>query len=196
MYELSRVRLHAIGPKGARYQDVTVDLRRGPGAYPSPASVLFLENGGGKTVLVRLIFSVILPGRRKVVGTTSGKVLENFVLAGDVGHIALEWRDTRTGQLLITGKASEWRGHVVSADSTRLIEQWYTFRPAEPLALDTLPFTQDGRIVSLAGYRDKLAEAQAADPALQVAWEKNHRDWTERLDNLRLDPELFGYQAR
>lgn len=66
MYELSRVRLHAVGPKGARYQDVTLDLRRSPSSQPSGASVLFLENGGGKTVLVRLIFSVILPGRRQV----------------------------------------------------------------------------------------------------------------------------------
>ena len=95
MYELSRVRLHSVGPKGARYQDVTLDLRRGPSGQPSGASVLFLENGGGKTVLVRLIFSVILPGRRQVVGTSNSKVLEKFVLANDVAHVALEWRDTR-----------------------------------------------------------------------------------------------------
>jgi hypothetical protein len=28
MYELSRVRLHSIGPKGARYQDVSVAAQR------------------------------------------------------------------------------------------------------------------------------------------------------------------------
>lgn len=196
MYELSRVRLHDIGPKGARYQDVTLDMRCADDGEPSPATVLFLENGGGKTVLVRLIFSVILPGRRQVVGTTSSKVLDKFVLGGDVAHVALEWRDTRTGQLIITGKASEWRGHVVSTDSTKLIEQWYTFRPTSALDLGTLPFTQDGRIVSLAGFRDRLYEAQEADPALQVVFEKNQRDWTEHLDGLRLDPELFGYQRK
>ena len=148
-----------VGPKGARYQDVTLDLRRGDDpAKPSGASVLFLENGGGKTVLVRLIFSVILPGRRQVVGTSNSRVLEKFVLAGDVAHVALEWRDTRTGELLVTGKVSEWRGHVVSTDSDRLIEQWYTFRPTATLDLSTLPFTQDGRIVTLAGFRDRLYE--------------------------------------
>ena len=83
MYELSRVRLHAVGPKGARYQDVTLDLRRSLSSRPSGASVLFLENGGGKTVLVRLIFSVILPGRRQVVGTSNSKVLEKFVKDND-----------------------------------------------------------------------------------------------------------------
>ena len=59
--------------------DVTLDLRRGQSGQPYGASVLFLENGGGKTVLVRLIFSVILPGRRQVVGTSNSKVLEKFV---------------------------------------------------------------------------------------------------------------------
>jgi hypothetical protein len=196
VYELSRVRLHAVGPKGARYQDVTLDLRRGESGEPSPASVLFLENGGGKTVLVRLIFSVLLPGRRQVVGTTSSKVLDKFVLADDVSHIALEWRDTRTGQLLVTGKVSEWSGHVVSADPTRLHERWYTLRPTDLLGLATLPFTQDGRIVTLSGFYDRLDEAQQADPSLQVTWEKNHGDWTEHLQRLHLDPALFGYQRR
>jgi hypothetical protein len=196
MYELSRVRLHAIGPKGARYQDVTLDLRRGESGEPSPASVLFLENGGGKTVLVRLIFSVLLPGRRQVVGTSSGKVLDKFVLAGDVSHVALEWRDTRTGQLLVTGKVSEWSGHVVSADPTRLHERWYTLRPTEDTGLAELPFTSGGRIVSLSGFYDRLDEAQQADPSLQVTWEKYHGDWSEHLQRLHLDPALFGYQRR
>ena len=196
MYELSRVRLHAVGPKGARYQDVTLDLRCGPSGRPSAASVLFLENGGGKTVLVRLIFSVILPGRRQIVGTSNSKMFEKFVLASDVAQVALEWRDTRTGDLLVTGKASEWRGHVVSADSNRLTERWYTFRPTEALDLDTLRFTQDGRIVSLAGFHERLDEADKADSALQVRWVDRRGEWTEHLDSLRLDPELFNYQRK
>lgn len=196
MYELSRVRLHAVGPKAARYQDVTLDLRSGASGEPSPASVLFLENGGGKTVLVRLIFSVLLPGRRQVVGTSSSKVLDKFVLASDVSHVAVEWRDTRTGQLLVTGKVSEWSGHVVSADPSRLHERWYTIRPTDAFGLAELPFAQEGRIVSLSGFYDRLDEAQQTDPSLQVTFEKNHGDWTEHLQRLHLDPALFGYQRR
>lgn len=196
MYELSRVRLHAVGPKGARYQDVTLDLRRDATGQPSPATVLFLDNGGGKTVLVRLIFSVILPGKRQVVGTTSSKVLQKFVLANDVAHVAIEWRDTRSGQLLVTGKSSEWQGHVVSADSSKLTERWYTFRPNATLSLDALPFTQNGRIMSLAGFHERLGEADKADQTLRVVWEGNRTDWTKHLDSLLLDPELFRYQRK
>jgi hypothetical protein len=201
MYELSRARLHTTGPKGARYRDVTLDLC-GVGALngavrrPSPATVLFLENGGGKTVLVKLIFSVMLPGRRQVVGTSSTRVLGKFVLAEDVAHVALEWQDPKTGQVLVTGKASEWRGHVVSADPNRLTERWYSFRPTASLSLDTLPFAEDGRPVTLSGFHDRLNERDRAEPTTRFVWEKNHGDWTAHLQDLQLDPELFAYQRK
>lgn len=215
MYELSRVRLHSVGPKGARYQDVTLDLSGvgKPVAHPvqgslldpsnlalprrpSPASVLFTENGSGKSVLMKLIFSVMLPGRRQVVGTTSSRVLENFVLDTDVAQVALEWQHTGTGERVVTGKVSAWRGHVVSTDPNRLTEAWYSFRPTSTLSLDGLPLTEQGRLVSLAGFRERLSEANKSDPGVQLIWEHNHGAWTEHLEGLELDPTLFVYQRR
>jgi len=215
MYELSRVRLHSVGPRGARYQDVTLDLRdvgkpvpapaqaslldpanRALPRRPSPASVLFTENGSGKSVLMKLIFSVMLPGRRQVVGTTSSRVLENFVLDTDVAQVALEWQHTGTGERVVTGKVAAWRGHVVSADPNRLSEAWYSFRPTTGFNLDTLPLTEDGRLVSLPGFRERLSEASKSEPALQAVWESIHGAWTEHLESLELDPTLFVYQRR
>ena len=95
--------------------------------------MLFLENGGGKSVLLKLVFSVLLPGRRQVVGTTSTDVLAKFVLGEDVAHVACEWMHTATGELLVTGKVSEWPGHVASADPHRLADAWYSFRPGPGL---------------------------------------------------------------
>ncbi|MFJ1764604.1 hypothetical protein ACIOD2_30070 [Amycolatopsis sp. NPDC088138] len=217
MYELSRVRLHSVGPAGARYQDVVLDFSgvgakitapqqdalfsagihaTGPAELrrPSPASVLFLENGGGKSVLIKLIFSVMLPGRRQVVGTTSTKVLEKFVAAKDVSHVVLEWLHVETGHRIITGKVSEWRGHVVSADSENLADSWYCFRPTSALGLDSLPMTAEGRLLTMSGFHDKLAAAQLAEPELELSWTRRHHEWTGRLDTLGLDTELFRYQ--
>src|SRR3954463_6989365 len=217
MYELSRVRLHSVGPAGARYQDVVLDFSgvgakitapqqdalfsagihaTGPAELrrPSPASVLFLENGGGKSVLIKLIFSVMLPGRRQVVGTTSTKVLEKFVAAKDVSHVVLEWLHVESGHRIITGKVSEWRGHVVSADSENLADSWYCFRPTAALGLDSLPMTQDGRLLTMSGFHDKLAAAQLAEPELELSWTRRHHEWTGRLDTSGLDTELFRYQ--
>ncbi|GAB1330817.1 hypothetical protein [Streptomyces sennicomposti] len=229
MYELSRVRLYSIGPAGARYADTVLDLRGvgrpvpdpaptqaeffeeepvGPPRRPAPAGVLFLENGGGKSVLLKLIFSVMLPGHRNTLGGASSGVLRKFLLADDCGHVALEWQHVQTGECVVVGKVSEWRGRQVSNDPRKFAEAWYSFRPGPGLALDNLPVAEAtsvrppaegvsgarGRRRTMKGFRDALTEAGKAYPHLEVHWEEIHDRWIEHLGDLGLDPELFRYQ--
>ncbi|MEU0915188.1 hypothetical protein [Streptomyces althioticus] len=229
MYELSRVRLYSIGPAGARYADTVLDLRGvgatvpnpaptqaeffadepvGPPRRPAPAGVLFLENGGGKSVLLKLIFSVMLPGHRNTLGGASSGVLRKFLLADDCGHVALEWQHVQTGECVVVGKVSEWRGRQVSNDPRKFAEAWYSFRPGPGLSLDSLPVAEAttvrppvegqsgarGRRRTMKGFRDALTEAGRTYPHLEVHWEEIHERWTEHLGDLGLDPELFRYQ--
>ncbi|WP_037670909.1 hypothetical protein [Streptomyces griseus] len=229
MYELSRVRLYSIGPAGARYADTVLDLRGvgdvvpdpapmqaeffedepvGPPRRPAPAGVLFLENGGGKSVLLKLIFSVMLPGHRNTLGGASSGVLRKFLLADDCGHVALEWQHVLTGECVVVGKVSEWRGRQVSNDPRKFAEAWYSFRPGPGLTLDNLPVAESttvrppvegqsgaqGRRRTMKGFRDALTESGKAYPYLEVHWEDIHDRWIEHLGDLGLDPELFRYQ--
>ncbi|MBT3152102.1 hypothetical protein HTV45_14635 [Streptomyces sp. CHD11] len=229
MYELSRVRLYSIGPAGARYADTVLDLRGvggavpdpapaqaeffqeepvGPPRRPAPAGVLFLENGGGKSVLLKLIFSVMLPGHRNTLGGASSGVLRKFLLADDCGHVALEWQHVQTGECVVVGKVSEWRGRQVSSDPRKFAEAWYSLRPGPGLGLDNLPVAEStavrrsaegqsgarGRRRTMKGFRDALTEAGRTYPHLEVHWEETHERWTEHLGDLGLDPELFRYQ--
>ncbi|GGV31211.1 hypothetical protein GCM10010495_54630 [Kitasatospora herbaricolor] len=225
MYELNRVRLYSIGPAGARYADTVLDLRgvgepvadpapqqpglfgeepEGPQRRPAPAGVLFLENGGGKSVLLKLIFSVMLPGHRNTLGGASSGVLRKFLLADDCGHVALEWQHTVTGELIVVGKVSEWRGRQVSSDPRKFAETWYSFRPGPGLTLDSLPVAERislagdqrarGRRRTMKGFRDALTEAGKTHPYLDLTFEDGHDRWTEHLGDLGLDPELFRYQ--
>ncbi|MBZ4324478.1 hypothetical protein JNW98_34835, partial [Streptomyces sp. SCA2-4] len=229
MYELSRVRLYSIGPAGARYADTVLDLRGvgapvpspapaqadffeeepvGPPRRPAPAGVLFLENGGGKSVLLKLIFSVMLPGHRNTLGGASSGVLRKFLLADDCGHVALEWQHVLTGESVVVGKVSEWRGRQVSNDPRKFAEAWYSFRPGPGMSLDALPVAEStamrpraegastarGRRRTMKGFRDALTEAGKAYPNLDVVWEEVHERWNEHLGELGLDPELFRYQ--
>ncbi|MFJ8084720.1 hypothetical protein ACIQ6Y_29395 [Streptomyces sp. NPDC096205] len=229
MYELSRVRLYSIGPAGARYADTVLDLRGvgdvvpdpaptqaeffeeepvGPPRRPAPAGVLFLENGGGKSVLLKLIFSVMLPGHRNTLGGASSGVLRKFLLADDCGHVALEWQHVLTGECVVVGKVSEWRGRQVSNDPRKFAEAWYSFRPGPGLTLDNLPVAEStavrapvegvsgaqGRRRTMKGFRDAITEAGKAYPHLEVHWEEIHDRWIEHLGDLGLDPELFRYQ--
>ncbi|MEU9131200.1 hypothetical protein AB0D08_24360 [Kitasatospora sp. NPDC048540] len=225
MYELNRVRLYSIGPAGARYADTVLDLRgvgepvaeprpqqiglfgeepEGPQRRPAPAGVLFLENGGGKSVLLKLIFSVMLPGHRNTLGGASSGVLRKFLLADDCGHVALEWQHTVTGELIVVGKVSEWRGRQVSSDPRKFAETWYSFRPGPGLTLDSLPVAERpslgpdtkarGRRRTMKGFRDSLTEAGKTHPHLDLVFEDIHDRWNEHLGELGLDPELFRYQ--
>ncbi|MFI5533927.1 hypothetical protein ACIA8O_35860 [Kitasatospora sp. NPDC051853] len=225
MYELNRVRLYSIGPAGARYADTVLDLRgvgepvaeprpqqiglfgeepEGPQRRPAPAGVLFLENGGGKSVLLKLIFSVMLPGHRNTLGGASSGVLRKFLLADDCGHVALEWQHTVTGELIVVGKVSEWRGRQVSSDPRKFAETWYSFRPGLGLTLDSLPVSERaslagdqkarGRRRTMKGFRDAMTEAGKAAPHLDLVFEDIHDRWNEHLGELGLDPELFRYQ--
>ncbi|MFD7129205.1 hypothetical protein ACFV9X_35240 [Streptomyces anulatus] len=229
MYELSRVRLYSIGPAGARYADTVLDLRGvgapvpspapaqaeffedepvGPPRRPAPAGVLFLENGGGKSVLLKLIFSVMLPGHRNTLGGASSGVLRKFLLADDCGHVALEWQHTLTGECVVVGKVSEWRGRQVSGDPRKFAEAWYSFRPGPGLSLDSLPVAESsavgrpaegvsgarGRRRTMKGFRDALMDAGKFYAHLDVHWEEIHDRWNEHLGDLGLDPELFRYQ--
>ncbi|MFD6435407.1 hypothetical protein [Streptomyces venezuelae] len=229
MYELSRIRLYSIGPAGARYADTVLDLRGvgaevpdpapaqaeffeeepvGPPRRPAPAGVLFLENGGGKSVLLKLIFSVMLPGHRNTLGGASSGVLRKFLLADDCGHVALEWQHTLTGECVVVGKVSEWRGRQVSNDPRKFAEAWYSFRPGPGMSLDSLPVAEStavrpsaegasgaqGRRRTMKGFRDAMTEAVKAYPHLEVHWEEIHDRWNEHLGDLGLDPELFRYQ--
>jgi hypothetical protein len=208
MYELSRVRLYSVGPPGARYEDVTIDLS-GAGApvrdqqlelgrpevrRPSPASILFLENGGGKSVLIKLVFSVMLPGRRQVVGTSNTKVLEKFVERNDVAHVVLEWMHTRTGRLLLTGKVSDWRGRSPHSGEDNLVDLWYSMRPNGTVGITSLPFAEDGQNLVATEFRSRLDDLADGDATLELEWADKHWKWSEQLVELGLDPELFRYQ--
>ncbi|MET9448547.1 hypothetical protein [Streptomyces cinerochromogenes] len=194
MYELSRVRFRTVGPAGARFHDVTLDLSgagRPVGAEqvalfdttatthrPSPASLILLENGGGKSVLLKLVFSVVLPGRRHTVGTTNTRVVEKFVMPKDVSHIVLEWMNPLTGELLLTGKVLAWRNQIASEVSDNLRERWYCLRPSDEINLDTLPMAVGTKSCTLDTYRDELQEAYAADQSLALYWTRHQSDWT------------------
>jgi hypothetical protein len=208
VYELNRIRLFGVGPRGARYTDVTLDLSDvgaavtgqgslfdAPARRPSPFSLLMLENGGGKSVLLKLLFSVVLPGKRQAVGG-SAAVMEKFVVGDDAAHVVLEWMHVRTGGRVVTGKTLQWR-RTRGADGSRLAEAWWWLRPHADVELGTLPFTRDGRRLRLDGFKDALEEIHKKNAATEVNWVGPEvGEWERQLRTLGIEPDLFAIQRR
>lgn len=191
---LRRFHLDGIGPPGARFDPLRVDLAGRDDDRAAQAAVLFLENGGGKSVLLRLLFSVVLPGRRSTVG---GARLEGYVGSGDTGHVVIEW-DTPDDRRLVTGTVLEWRNRTRSATAANLLQSWYSFVPqAGMLDLDSLPLREDGRRVTRSGFKERLSVLGRADQSLELVIEDGPGPWADHLTRATpLDPAMFGYQRK
>lgn len=213
-FQITRIRLASVGPEPARYDPLDLDLTSADGTGPLD-TVLFLPNTGGKTVLLRLIFSVLHPpiveriGSEEVAGRSRN--LPGYVLERDTAHVVVEWRRAEGGrfvddEVLITGLVAEWRGGRPTGNPADLVRLWYTIRgPADIVGADRLEFEAkvaggDGlvrRRLPLRRFREQLAELGKTErrDVPTVTMTETQREWIEHLDALGLDRALFRYQA-
>ncbi|NKY31433.1 hypothetical protein [Nocardia gamkensis] len=200
MYELNRVRLYNIGPEKARYDDVTLDLSDGgppipidsliPTAgqlfrRPSLATLLVLENGGGKSVFIRMLLSTVLPERQSRKGRDA---LRAYVVSASApSHVVLEWVEVRTGHTVLTGQA-------LAPGEGPPQRLFYSLSPNDVTSLATLPFAQNGRRLTMTAFHDALTRLNTADKSLALETEKKQGDWERHLRRLGLEPDLFAVQ--
>lgn len=196
---LRRVRLQGVGPDGARFDPLDLDLSTAAGA--ASRVLLSLTNTGGKSTLITLVSSVIVPASREQVG---GKNLGDYVLTGDTAHVVCEWEDASTRVRTVTGTVMEWKdgrrqpGHK-QRSTTNMHRAWYLFRTGPGLpAVDDLPFVVDGHRTVYAAFINEVRELIAQYPEAQgIAPTTNQKDWEQTLqDRTSVDPELFRYQMR
>jgi hypothetical protein len=201
MYELNRVRLYNIGPTGARYDDVLLDLSNGgpripastliPSAgqvfrRPALATLLVLENGGGKSVFIRMLLSTVLPERQSRKGR--GALRAYVVSAAAPSHVVLEWINVRTGETLVTGQV------LAPAADNKVERLFYSLNPNDATTLATLPFAEGRRRLPMNAFHDALKRLDAADKALHVEIDKRQGEWENHLRRLGLEPDLFAVQ--
>ncbi|MGV0680344.1 hypothetical protein ABQE62_29470 [Mycolicibacterium fortuitum] len=196
---LRRVRLQGVGPDGARFDPLDLDFSTAAGA--ASRVLLSLTNTGGKSTLITLVSSVIVPASREQVG---GKNLGDYVLTGDTAHVVCEWEDASTRVRTVTGTVMEWKdgrrqpGHK-QRSTTNMHRAWYLFRTGPGLpAVEDLPFVVDGHRTVYAAFINAVRELIAQYPEAQgVAPTTNQKDWEQTLqDRTSVDPELFRYQMR
>lgn len=196
---LRRIRLQGVGPDGARFDPLDLDFSTAAGA--ASRVLLSLTNTGGKSTLITLVSSVIVPASREQVG---GKNLGDYVLTGDTAHVVCEWEDASTRVRTVTGTVMEWKdgrrqpGHK-QRSTTNMHRAWYLFRTGPGLpGVDDLPFVADSRRTVYAAFVNAVRDLIAQHPEAQgVAPTTNQKDWEQTLqDRTSVDPELFRYQMR
>lgn len=195
---LRRILLHGIGPDGARFDPLDLDFTTEDGA--AGRVLLSLTNTGGKSTLITLVSSLVVPASRAQVG---GKKLGDYVLTGDTSHIVCEWEDTTSGVRTVTGTVMEWKdgrrqpGHK-QRSTTEMFRAWYLFRTGPGLpGIDDLPFVIDGRRAVFDRFVAAVDHMVAPISAAQWVLARKQLDWTLALEQwTSIDPVLFGYQMR
>jgi hypothetical protein len=195
---LRRIRLHGVGPDGARFDPLDLDFTTSDGA--ASRVLLSLTNTGGKSTLITLVCSLVVPASRAQVG---GKNLGDYVLTGDTSHILCEWEDATTGTRTVTGAVMEWKdgrrqpGHK-QRSTTNMNRAWYLFRTGPGLpGIDDLPFVTDGRRTILEAFLGEVSTLMSGDSRTQWVLTRLQTDWTQALlERTSIDPVLFSYQMR
>lgn len=196
MFKLRRIWLDSVGPPDARFDPLTVELTDAAGDPTD--SVLWLINGGGKGVMLKLIFSVLRPDRVHLIGADRSHLktgITPFVLASDTSYVALEWQAV-DGRRVVTGAIFEWANRAISQDTSKLTKTWFSFTPRlSSLSFETLAefAREDGRRVNRRGFLSRL-RAYDDDQGLNIVIEEGRARWLQRLEALHLDPALYGYQ--
>lgn len=195
---LRRIYLQGVGPDGARFDPLDLDFTTRDGA--ASRVLLSLTNTGGKSTLITLVSSLIVPASRAQVG---GKNLGDYILTGDTAHVVCEWEDTTTSTRTVTGTVMEWKdgrrqpGHK-QRSTTNMHRVWYLFRtqPGQP-GIDELPFLINGRRATFETFTKAVDTLLAPHPGTQWMTTRKQQEWTSALEErTSIDPVLFGYQMR
>jgi hypothetical protein len=197
MFKLRRMHLDAIGSNSARFNNLTLDFTD---AEANPLdTIIWLRNGGGKTSLLALYFSLLLPNRGDFLGARDDKkTLGDYVLSGDTAHILCEW-DTPGGPL-VTGAIYEWperrRPTEHESHAGALIRRWYAFNPKPgALSLDHRPLRDAaGHRRGLDAYVRELRALGKAHPLSGLVVATSSAEWKRALLARGIDPAVFRYQ--
>lgn len=187
-WRIRRARLEAAGPADARYDDVTLSFAADGRAAEN--AIVLLRNGGGKSLLLHLLFKALLPRRSD--GTKTAEQQRSarpVVLPGECATVAIEWEHREDpDRLLVTGHSFE-RG---DGEETR-----WLFEPQEGvLGLDTLPLRDGRRRRTRAGLLRALDALSSEHPRLGFRTVAGVKAWEDELLAAGIDPAILRYQAR
>jgi hypothetical protein len=212
MPRLARLRLVSVGHANARFRDVVLDFRDAAGRATD--STIWLRNGGGKSSIVSLLFSLVRPGLRDFLGVKSDgkrRQLKDYVQSEDRAVIAAEWELDAEGSegqgdragapgVLLTGVFCEWRSGGDDGSPRRL---YFSARPRPGVpasTLEGLPLhgQTEGRRVRLgqARFHEEWGQLRDRHPEVEARATLNQREWADLLRRAGIDPEVYQYQLR
>lgn len=204
MLKLEKLRFINVGHPDCRMDDLTISALDDQGQPVD--TVLWLRNGGGKTVLLGLFFAHLMPDARHFLqGRKENAKFIDHIQEGDTSYVVASWvGEPRTLDLgegfgdgrprLVTGRVVERKAG--APPSGTLPGIFFSFRPLPGvLDIDTLPWRAEGRL-SLAAFEAEMQRLNRQHPEVDLSTVQTQAQWEARLRDLGLDPQVFQYQRQ
>jgi hypothetical protein len=187
MARLCRMHFAGMGEACARFHPLTLDFRQ-PATGAAQDSVLWLRNGGGKTTLISLFYSTVVPNQNYFLGKLlkKGTSVGDFLRLNELGVIVSEW------DFPALGAPRRIIGQVLLLKEHELKRRFFSFAVAPGFGLEQLPVLGLGKPVrSIDALLDELREAEQRHPAMDLVIPEDQTDWEQHLERIGLDPFLF-----
>lgn len=200
MLKLRRCHLSCIGNRSARFSPVSLDFSKDESAENS---VVFLENGGGKTTLAAFLCLTLWPEQNhfllKAAKNPKARVA-NYLSPGQSAFIILEC-ETRVAGLLdepvvrVIGQMLRRRD---ATEQSPVDRHFFTFLPRPGMAFNDLPVHGiNGQSSSLSydDFRAWLKERQGQFAGAEL-WEGSSvEEYIKKLREIHAEPELVRVQV-
>ncbi len=189
MAKLCRFYVSGAGNESARFNPLIIDLRDRHEWKPQNA-IVWLRNGGGKTTLISLFYTVFVPKISDFLGMRNGKgaKLNDFVRENELAVIATEWQPSDTAAPRRTV------GTVILKTARELKRLFFSFNETKTtsFSFDTLPARGLSEAAgSYDAFRERLNEAMREHPSMELVLTEIQGSWIQHLDSIGLDTELF-----
>ena len=198
MQQISRIYLGNCGYETAWYDGITLDLRDQDFHAPTD-TVLNLENGGGKTSLLSLIFSCFETSQDrflKHIQSRNNHFSQYFANDGTLGLIMVEWlmppkKSGEGNYRLITGQAVAVRTTTEPAE-----RMFFSFEEDDNLSMEQVPGPKlcEAPLTSMAEFSRWIHDQQRANPGNAFITRKQS-DWHRHLEASSIDIEMLRMQV-
>jgi len=200
MLKLRKCHLAAIGNRNARFSPVNLDFTGDAGAVNS---VVFLENGGGKTTLAAFLYLTLWPEQNHFLlkkAKDSQVRVADYLMPGQTAYCVLECETRIAGVseqpiIRIIGQVLQRRD---ATDRSPVQRHFFTFLPCEGLNFDDLPIhgiNSRQTSLSIDDFRAWLREQRAKFPAAEL-WEgSSNEEYLQKLRDTHAEPELVRVQV-
>ncbi|MFV8750643.1 hypothetical protein ACNOYE_08825 [Nannocystaceae bacterium ST9] len=211
MARLLRLHFASIGHGHARLSPLTLDFRHLTSSLEPGSgidSIVWLRNGGGKSSIINLFYSVLRPNRNEFLGSSAeGKArrIEDYVKRQDLSFVVSEWDVNpahgpdalarRPTTIRLVGQVLAWKNQQL----TDLNRVYFSIRAIPGvLELESLPILglADSHCERFDEFRQWLRDTSHRHPETEISDTINQRKWRDNLESLGIDTELFRYQLQ